>query len=290
MSTFVPQLMRAVVANTAAEAGRQLANNGLGFLQIEGEDSGTDDVYYGSDYFYDDFGNYWQYDWFDGGGLDPFWQQVQDEYDYQQNLAQGNVYTINQDAPFALPSYRDITGTLDYQNDPWAWLRDLFGGPGPAPLDPQYGPAGTGQGLPGYCPKGTYHPVGDPYACVPFPASDPNAKKQQQQQKKSQQSAANALKTAQKKKDQSCPKDPKGRPVWFNPQTGRCELVPPCKAPAKFDSTSGRCLTPGQSKDLYGEDYAWVKWVLGAVGAALVLRGFAGDGDDDTKKPRRRTR
>jgi len=263
---------------------------GLGFAQ--GDDWSGD---YGGDYFFDDYGNYWEYDWFDnnvnsGGGYDlplydtPDWtgfgpspspsaNDYRYDFDWGQYLSDwlsGNVETINTfaQAPGQQPSYRDITGSLDYRDSIWDWLTNL--GPGPASRDSQYGPAGDGSTLPGYCPKGTYHPVNDPYACVPFPADNNAAKKQAAQQKKAQQSAANALKAAQKKQDQSCPKHPQGLPVWKNPATGKCEVVPQCPQGSKFDSTAKRCLTAAQAKELYG-DNSWLWWLLIGGGALLLV-------------------
>lgn len=294
MSAFGPQLVRALATGAALETGREVARRGQGMGFAAGE-------YWDFDAYYD-YGNNWDW-WFGGGGGDAFydfdfpiyeaennWPSFdpiplpdmgpapttgwwQDWYDLltQETISHPDfdAYAFNQPN---LPSYRDITGDLDYRQNIWDWLINL--GPGPASMDPQYGPAGDGSTLPGYCPKGTYHPANDPYACVPFPNDNQAAKKQAAQQKKAQQSAANAMKAAQKKQDQSCPKHPQGLPVWKNPQTGKCEVVPQCPQGSKFDSATRRCLTPAQTKELYG-DNSWMWWILGAVGAAVVVRGFA---------------
>jgi len=303
MSFFPLNLMQAIATGAAIETGRGIARrNGLGFTQ---GDSGAED--FGGDYFFDDFGNYWEYDWFSSGGGDyyggglpyydtPDWtgfgpapnpsgNDYRYDFDWGQYLSDwlsGNVETINTfaQAPGQQPSYRDITGNLDYQNSLWDWLTNL--GPGPAPLDPQYGPAGDGADLPGYCPRGTYHPVNDPMACVPFPPNDPNAKKQASSQQKAQQAAASAARKRQQAQDKTCPKDPQGRPVWKNPQTGKCELVPQCPPGQKFDSTTKRCLTTAQAKELYG-DNNWLLWLLIAAGA-LVIVNSGGSGSSGGRR------
>ena len=264
MSAFVPQIIRAIATGAALETGRTAARRGQGMGFAQGESGGGDDWYdlYGDfDYLFDYGGNYsgaWGGDW--GGWFeDPFGNYF--EYDWfnlpVDDSFQADTLTIDTFAAGTEPSYRDITGDLDYQNSLWDWLTNL--GPGPAQLDPQYGPAGTGQELPGYCPKGTYHPVNDPMACVPFPPNDPNAKKQ-----------ASAAKKAQQTQDKACPKHPQGLPVWRNPQTGKCEVVPQCPQGAKFDSTTRRCLTPAQAKELYG-DNNWLWWLLIGGGALLLV-------------------
>lgn len=276
------------------ETGRAAVrrNNGLGFLAPGNQ--------YGGDYFYDDFGNYYEWDWFspnvngggwdwffDGGGgggggddfqsyllpySEPGMNYITDPYSTTSDFSDWiNYYIYGPDAflqtsemsplprgfgPVPLPdlqSYRDI----------WPWLDDR--GPGPALFDP----SANQQPLPGYCPKGTYHPQNDPYACVPFPPDDPNAKKRADQQRKAQQSAMAAARRAQQQQDRQCPKDPQGRPVWRNPQTGKCELVPQCPQGTKFDSTTRRCLTPAQAKEAYG-DNNWLLWLLIAAGVVVI--------------------
>jgi hypothetical protein len=266
------------IANASASGFQR---RGLGFLQTD-SDNGAEDW---GGFFYDDFGNYWEYDWFnanDGGGSLPFFDFTspfidnspttvsasanEDRYwfDWGQYLSDwlnGNVLSID--------TYGQRAGQQPYGGDSgFSWPDGI--GPGPAPLDPQYGPAGTGQGLPGYCPQGTYHPLNDPFACVPFPPNDPKAKRQAQQQQKAAQNAANAAKKAQQQKDKQCPRDPQGRPVWFNPQTGKCELVPQCAPGSKFDSTARRCLTANELKQLYG-DSNWLIWLLIGGGTLLLL-------------------
>jgi hypothetical protein len=276
----------------AAQHRQSQQLNGLGFLQ--------------GDYYYeDDFGNWYYEDafgsfWGDASG--SYGDSFGTSYGWDVNYGLPILEPIN--FGWDLPSYRDITRDLDARgidyevapdgtirffddapflptnpqgqgNDSWLpdniwdWLTGILdqgSDPGMVPTtgDP------TAPPLPGYCPQGTYHPVNDPYACVPFPPEDPAAKKAAQQQKAAAQKAAQALRAAQQKKDQLC-KDPQGRPVWLNPQTNKCELKPPCAKGMKFDSTTQRCLTPQQIKELYGDDKDWLWWVLGGGAALLIL-------------------
>lgn len=289
MIPFFPTVARAIATGAAFETGKGLARRrGLGFLQVEG---GADDATDWGGYGFDPFGNYFEYDWYnanDGGGgwpslnFDPYAYQSPDPnisasgnddrywFDWNQYLSDwlsGNVLSI------------DTYGQQGSGQQPFGGSFDWptgFPGPGPASLDPQYGPAGSGQGLPGYCPQGTYHPLNDPNACVPFPPNDPTAKKQAQQQKQQQQQAANAAKKAQQQQDKTCPKDPQGRPVWKNPATGKCELAPVCGAGQKFDSATRRCLTTAQANALYGAGNWWI-WLLVAAGAVLIVNNSGGN-------------
>ncbi|MFN0108542.1 MAG: hypothetical protein ACKVZH_06775 [Blastocatellia bacterium] len=289
MSALFPQLVRAVASGAAMETGRAAARrNGLGFAQGD---------YYDFDgwggYGFDDWGNYYEYDWFSGGGGDyydggwpsfepftvpdltsPISPSANDErywFDWGSYLSDwlsGNVDRVD---TYAQGS-RDPFGSGSWPGTP-DWLPGI--GPGPAQVDPLYGPAGDGSRLPGYCPQGTYHPVSDPFACVPFPPNDPNAKRPAQQQRNNAQQAAQAARKAQQQADKQCPKDPQGRPVWRNPQTGKCELAPACPPGAKFDSASRRCLTPAQAKELYGESNWWI-WALIGGGALLLMNRDSG--------------
>ena len=269
------------------ETGRATVRNqnGLGFAAGDQYDGG-------GDYFYDDFGNYWEWSWFDtGGGGDlpsfdwidwpgflpadssPSGNDARYDFDWSQywsDFFSGNLETINTSAPTPLPRGFDPfeLPPFDSYRDIWPWPDR---GPGPAELDLPPTP------LPGYCPRGTYHPVNDPMACVPFPADNNEAKKRAQQQQKAQQQAAQAMRRAQQQQDRGCPKDPQGRPVWKNPQTGKCELKPPCPQGQKFDSTTRRCLTPAQAKELYG-DNNWLLWLLIAAGVVIIATRDGGGG------------
>lgn len=278
------------------ETGREAVRrrNGLGFAAGDYWDFDA----------YNDYGNNWDW-WFGGGGGDSY-----NDFDFPIYEAENNWPSFG---PIGLPDLNpppiSASGNDDrYWFDWGQYLSDWFSGnvlsidsyaqgnqgktpygsggesfgfpdwlpgPGPAAMDPQYGPAGDAPLLPGYCPKGTYHPVNDPYACVPFPADNQDAKKRAQQQQKAQQAAANAAKKAQQAQDKQCPKDPQGRPVWRNPATGKCELAPVCSQGQKFDSTTKRCLTAAQVKEIYG-DNNWLIWLLIAGGALVILNNSGG--------------
>lgn len=264
-------------------------NQGLGFLWFDDYDT-----YYesgGGDSFWDRFGAdgdyigggafgydlpYYEmpsyFDYWPSAGIDAgnSYDDYQAEYFYNQIL---NPYAIDYGYGFAQTS-PDSSGGSGWDSTAfWDWVTGLLQ-PSPVPSTDWQGPqpnfdyGSADIPLPGYCPQGTYHPQNDPYACVPFP-NDPAAKKQAQQQQKQQQAAARAAQAAQKKQDQSCPSDPQRRPVWRNPQTGKCELVPQCPPNTKFDSTTRRCLTPVQTRQIYG-DNSWLWWLLGG-GVVLLL-------------------
>lgn len=288
-----------ILKGAAFETGRQLVNNqrrGMGFSPGDYFDDYNDPYYYEDNYgsWWDNFGP--DGDWrsgggYSGGGVDlPFydtpspwdywpgpgidagsptegysdylWNVLYNpsgiDYGYGSGFLPGPTGGGNQDTGWDWDSF-------------WDWVTDRLAPSVTPPLDWQGPfPGEPDAPLPGYCPQGTYHPQNDPFACVPFPPGDPNAKKQAQQQRQQQQKAAQAARSAQKKQDQACPKDPQGRPVWRNPQTGKCELVPQCPPNTKFDSLTKRCLTAAQAKEIYGEDSNLWLWLL-AGGAVLLI-------------------
>lgn len=297
-------LINALITGAAMETGRQVArrSNGVGFLQSSGEGGGDDwgwwDWDYGFDWFRDGNGGgggFWDQfgadgDWvgWGGGGLpyvdtpNPFGYfptagipggspyDLQAEYLYNQIF---NPWAIDYGYGFA-PSPTGGGGNSsgwDWDSF-WDWIKDTLA-PSPTPNTdwPFQNPNDFSPDtpLPGYCPRGTYHPQNDPFACVPFP-NDPAGKKQAQQQRQQQQRQAQQARRAQQQQDKKCPKDPQGRPVWRNPQTGKCELVPQCPPGAKFDSLTKRCLTAAQAKEVYGDDSNLWLWLL-AGGAVLLI-------------------
>lgn len=252
---------------------RLKGGGGLGFLDYQDyyEVNEWGDWYYRTA----DGAEYWGYADGSGGAIDAYGIYGTDGYgnDYFQGYEATGDFTLNNPTePGGLPTLPDnistspdgLTwgGTSDWLA---RWWDELTGGP----ALPDYGPAGTGAGLPGYCGKGTYHPINDPLSCVPFPPNDPAANRAAKQQQQQQQKQAQAAKAQQKKADQQCPKDPQGRPVFFNQKTGKCELVPPCQQGMKFDPATGRCLTAAQSSQLYGETNWWM-WAA-VIAAAYAL-------------------
>lgn len=250
---------------------------GLGFLESYDQSYNADDGYY----WEDQYGN-WGYEdaWgsYGGGSDGSTWDSFGNFIDAGQpagfsswadyiqalftptatitDTAEPNLPSL----PSTLPTSPDgLTwgGTSDWLA---SWWDQITGGNPTTTGDPS---------LPGYCPKGTYHPVNDPFSCVPFPA-DPNAKKAVQQQQKQQQQANAAAKAAQKKQDATCPKG-----QFKNPQTGQCQPIPRCPQGTAFDSRTQKCLTPQQAKDLYGSDWSWLWWVLGGVVVVRIASDYS---------------
>lgn len=284
MSAFAPQLVRALATGAAVETGREVArrNNILGFLQWDDDaDSGPDFYPYesggGNDwggYFFDDFGNYYEYDWFNAGGPSDYYQGLDYGF-YQVDTGEDfNVYYLDQYANQFAPG--NTPGPMTGSGWSWDWALDLvnswftppFGG---APTYAQAVEATTG-----YPPcdgiwQGVMRNGVSTVECVPPPPPRSTQPKKNSPIKTAAQKAAAQARNAQKKQDSRCQKDPQGRPVWFNPQSGKCELVPPCAPGLKFDSALRRCLTPQEIKDIYG-DNSWIWWALG-IGLVVVASG-----------------
>lgn len=277
---------------TIAELINDQKRRGLGFAE--------------PDYYFDEYGNYWDRQWFSpdewsyftgggGGGQDlPYIEMEWPVYmpepgpsagnpfellaEYFNNWFYGNVDAIDTADPYALPQWQGEYRLPDLA--PYGDISPvLYPGPGPANL------SFDAPVLPGYCPQGQYHPIDAPLTCVPFPANDQAAKRSAQQQRQQAQAQARAARSAQNQQNQQCPKDPRGRPVWRNPKTGRCELVPTCPQGSRFDQVTNQCLTPTQQKGLYGSSNWWI-WVI--IGTSIYLVATRRQNDSYLPRGRRR--
>jgi hypothetical protein len=157
------------------------------------------------------------------------------------------------------------------------------------PLEPPTPePLPTPPPLPGPCPGGTYHPMENPYICVPFPPAQQQA---QQQPKPTQQQAP---------KPPLQPKQPAQAPCpalthYRNPRTGKCEPKPKCPAPSVFDPQIGACVLPNRQTvppepepDAGGEGSENNWWLL-LLAAGAIAFATQGSGESDYT-PRRRSR
>ena len=106
-----------------------------------------------------------------------------------------------------------------------------------------------GSNLPGYCPQGYYHPLNDPYACVPFP-DDPTQKQQAQKQAQQQQQQA-------KSQAQAFPK----------PQNQNC---PQGYQAVRMPDGKIYCVLPNANKP--GGQTNWLLWLMIALGAIIIIR------------------
>jgi len=291
---YVPITGRCETLGQAARIIEAAKRRGVGFLAPGGEDSGNDYVEYGYDYAYDDFYNY---DFNSGGGgfpdlsFDPYqYPATQPEvsasgnaerywFDWGQfikDFLTGNLDRIETSAPYKTNGNAQPWGGPDWTSTTTQPNQPIDEWPDSKP----------GQTLPGYCQKGFYHPVNDPFSCVPFPADDPTKKRQAAVQRQGQQQQARQSRAQQQQASKTCPKDPKGRPVWRNPASGQCELVPACPSGQTFDQVAKRCLTSAQKKDLYGSEGSWLWWIVGGV----IFLFFVRRNSDDGYKPMRRKR
>jgi len=247
---------------------------GLGFLYSDG--GGSFDVIEGGDEYYDswDFGGWDGYGFQssdDGGGgyygfnsWDEFSWAFFDELGYfPEDAGIENPYgyetldTINTNEAYALPDYPGIVNNFpDYSQlpgsyDPWT---EFYANVPDAP------PAAAGPQVPGYCPAGYYHPLNDPFACVPFPANDAAAKRA------AAQAAAQKAAAAKQAAAQKCPTG-----YTLDPKTKKCVKAP---TPGALVSR-----TPAPSKTA-------LPWWVWAIGAAVALKVVSGDGDSTARRRR----
>ncbi len=252
-------------------------SQGLGFLSLP-ESGGGDSWDWGGDWWigggdYSGWGGWDSGGWWDvsggGGGLD-FWGLDDASYwDYYgwnvgPSYTPGTSPSFNADFGFLPSNPTTGTGTYGTPSDNWQglldWWNDLVGG--------VVGNAGgnTNPPLLPYCPGGTYHPLNDPYACVPFPPETPEFEKQQRAAA-AHKAAQDALRAAAKanQHQQGCPpntglvKNAQGQcvcPPGYAPnaQLKKCVLVNPALA-----------AQANQAPD-------WLKYALLALGAVVVVK------------------
>jgi hypothetical protein len=127
-------------------------------------------------------------------------------------------------------------------------------------------PTANNQGsyqLPGYCPLGTYHPIGDPFACVPFPDQPPTSDAQNAQRQAAQAAAAAAA-AAKQRPSAGAPN------LRFNQQTGQWEMEPH----PQHGAASG------------ASDFPW--WILLVIAGAYVISESGDDRPTYYRRARRR--
>lgn len=189
----------------AAVAGLALLNasrkqTGLGFLAWEDGGGWWDDL---TPEEYD-----WLFDTYGGGGGGDFWGFSDPFWGFE-------------DVPdVGLVDAQESEKGGEPQNDAWQLLSDWWNS-----FLPSNGGGRTSNtpALPGYCPVGTYHPLDDPFSCVPFPI-DPNTGRQRPRR------------TAQRQQQQQQAKKPAQKTSPQNPQ--------PCPAPGQTDPRTGKCVCP----------------------------------------------
>lgn len=280
-------------------AGGQLHNlttpRGLGFLpsgsggEIGG---GLDwfDEWLFADYFWPEYiggGDYWSnFDPVTGDyvGAGDWWKNFDPVTgDWLESI--GTVETIDTTEPGTLPSGPSGNwwqGLVDWFNGIVSPnYRPDFSSPTPAPPQVQ---------LPGDCPAGTYHPIDDPFTCVPFP-TDPAQPGQTPRTPARPTPGPMTRAGAQPPKcpqgqifsqqlNRCIPQCPAGQ--MFNPQTNKCQAAPKCPAGMQFDQSRGTCV---QVLAQQGSGFPWWIWLLIAGGAAMALSG-----DEKKAQPRRRKR
>lgn len=154
--------------------------------------------------------------------------------------------------------------------DDWSWFWDQFPvdwGSNPREMifdfPPIYGPetGATTAPLPGYCPQGTYHPISDPYACVPFPDSTTG----QPAPKRTTPAQRPGVTRPKPTAAGQCPP-----PFVYDPKQKKC-VLPPCPPGQAYSLTQRKCVPVAQLKpaDQVNDDgFPW--WLVIAGGAVLI--------------------
>jgi hypothetical protein len=207
----------------------------------------------------------WWDDWgWGGGGID--WGSVGSTLNWWGSLDQtGGGYepTPYEDCSEGrcVPGGPIVTTTAGY-NEGWNWwdsLQDWWRSLGRDDYGRDPIPD-TGPQLPGYCPRGYYHPLDDPFACVPFPPDDPRNRQAQNQQSSQRNTAQRA--TAKPPQQAPCPQG-------YNYDAKNRQCCPPGLI---YDPQLRQCrpLRPGEKPPSSAFPWWWL--LLGIAGVALISR------------------
>ena len=160
-----------------------------------------------------------------------------------------------------------------YDFGDWGWFGDFAPAYVPEDLDGSSGapwetPTNASR-LPGVCPPGFYHPMSDPYSCVPFPPRQPQKPQQRPQQKPQP-------KPQQKPQPQPCPPG-----MTRALLTGKCQ----CPARSKWNAQTQRCerettpATPLVNRTLpNGQPKQAMPWWVLLIGAGVAYKLVSDDG------------
>lgn len=232
----------------------------LGFLP---GDAGGEDAGWG---WYD--AGYWNDS---GGWYEPDWAWLSDP---SAGTYWGD-FTIPIGAETGCPTGTE-PGCFNRPRNWWDWdwpTLPVPGGGNPLPPYDEVPPAPDqyGPNLPGYCPAGTYHPIENPYICVPFPPATPTTPTRPQS---SQQQARPSAPT---RPPQAAPQCPQG--YVFDSKSQRC--IPTCPKGQVFDARAGKCVPvptnqPARNFTELAQKTPWWIWAFLAGTVLLATRDGGG--------------
>ena len=133
----------------------------------------------------------------------------------------------------------------------WSWTPPIYG--------PETG--ATTAPLPGYCPQGTYHPISDPYACVPFPDSTTG----QPALKRTTPAQRPGVTRPKPTAAGQCPP-----PFVYDPKQKKC-VLPPCPPGQAYSLTQRKCVPVAQLKPADQVNDAGFPWWLVIAGGAVLI-------------------
>ena len=223
---------------------------GLGFLAIEPQDTGGDFWGFDDSYWQSGGGDFWGFD-------NPYWQGA--DYEYFDPLT--NTWTLGIDSSSNFAQTNQGQSGFDWQSllDWWAQLTGNLPG-----ATSDAGSGSTPQ-LPGYCPGGTYHPLNDPFACVPFPPNtDATTRQRQTDAGNAANKAAQAAAARAQQQSQGCPPN---TGLVKNAQ-GQC-VCPPGYVP---NAQLKKCVLVNASLAAQSNQPDWLKWLLLAGFVVLVVK------------------
>lgn len=160
-----------------------------------------------------------------------------------------------------------------------------FEEPSIPPPPAKLGPCDTPTGLPGPCASGTYHPIADPCACVPFPPAPTQPTQTQQPKPPTPTTAPKPPTPKPPTQQQACPAT-----HCKHPQTGQCMLIPvgyQRHPQTQVCTPTAQQASPSTTNAL--DELKKVPWWVWAAGAGLLLLSQSGGGDRTTTVRYRRS-
>lgn len=177
----------------------------------------------------------------------------------------------------------DTGGGWDWFDDGWGF--DDYWGAGSS-WDSFLPGAGPGGGyrdynpiLPGYCPPGYYHPIEDPYNCVPFPVQGaPGAPGGAGQGSGSGSGGSSSRTPAPAPAPAPPPRPP--CPPPYREQAGRC-MPPACPEGQLFNPNTNKCeriftMMPAPGAPAAGQREGVPSWLWIVLGGAVLIAATGG--------------
>lgn len=208
-----------------------------------------------------------------------------------QDASQQSIVAETTYAPMPLPDISPLP-TIPYVTPyvPTFWAGFPEGDYFPLPLPPE--PPGTD--LPPYCPGGYYHPINDPFACVPFPTTATTQQQRPPTQRPSQPPAQAPRPPASQAPRPPTQQQPCPTGYCKHPTTGQCMPIPrgyqrhpQTQVCTPLTAQVSPLPIPTEAQDMFADLKKLPWWVWLALGGVVLLGMGGGEKKSVTVSHRR---